>query len=173
MPSMMLISILCPDQIGLVAMVTGRLFDLGGNLRSTNFAVLGGGAEFTSVCDISNDLTAEQIEKELKTLPELHDAEISVTEFDFAPEHAPHGRATHRIEIIGGDRPGLIARLSEVFVHFKANIVRLNAEQIPGSENHYLVRIAAWIPQENAQTCLATVANTAGELGLKCMWQTD
>ncbi len=172
MPSMMLISILCPDQIGLVATVTGRLFDLGGNLRDTNFAVLGSGAEFTSVCEVSNDLTAEKIEEDLKTLPELRDAEISIAEFDFTPEHGPYGRATHRIEISGGDRPGLIARLSEVLVQFKANIVRLNAEKIPGSENHYMVRIAAWIPQESAQVCLATVVNTAGELGLKCMWQT-
>ena len=40
-----LISIICEDHPGLIADVTGRLFDLGVNLGDTTFAVLGGGAE--------------------------------------------------------------------------------------------------------------------------------
>ncbi len=164
-----LISILCPDRIGLVAAIAGRLFDLGGNPADTTFAVLGGGAEFTAVCEFPEGVTPDTIEAELRGLPELEDVDVTVSSFDLAPVHGPSGHVTHRITVSGGDCPGLIARLCEVFAQFKANIVRLNAEIIPLPGNdQYVVNVAVWIPEENARSCLATVANTAGELGLSC-----
>ena len=86
--------------------------------------------------------------------------------------HGPSAHITHRIEITGPDSPGLIARLSEVFVGFGANIVRLNSERIPGTSGaRYTTRIAVWVPEDKAKACLATVANTAGELRLACRWE--
>ena len=167
-----LVSILCPDRVGLVAAIAGRLFDLGGNLADTTFAVLGEGAEFTSVCEFEAGVSLEQVERDLRDLPELQDAEVSVAHFDLAPVHGPSGRITHRIVVTGGDRPGLVARLSEVFIQFTANIVRLNAERIPTPEGEqYAVTVDVWIPEDKAGACLATVVNTAGELSLNCQWQ--
>jgi len=163
-----LISIIGPDRVGLVASVTGCLFDLGCNLIDTTFAVLGGGAEFTAICEVPADLELESIEACLDRLGETADAEISVSPFEFSPTHGPSGEITHRIKVVGGDRPGLIARLSEVFVQYEANIVRLNArKQEDERGDQYEVAISVWLPPRRAQTCLATVANTAGELGLK------
>lgn len=167
-----LISVICPDRVGLVAAITGRLFDLGGNLSDTTFAVLGGGAEFTSICELPESVELADVESDLGTLPVLDGAELTVRSFDMAAVHGPSGRITHRVMVIGGDRPGLIARLCEVFVQFKANIVRLNAEKIPGgSEDHYAITLNVWIPDGRAPSCLATVDNTAGELGLECRWE--
>lgn len=167
-----LISILCADRIGLVAAIAGRLFDLGGNMADTTFAVLGGGAEFTAVCEFPGGVTPETIEAELRGLPELEDADVTVSSFDLAPVHGPSGHVTHQITVGGGDRPGLIARLCEVFVQFEANVVRLNAERIPGPHHdEYVVNVSVWIPDASARSCLATVTNTAGELGLSCHWE--
>ena len=166
------ISISCPDRVGLVSAITGQVFDLGGNLGDTTFAVLGAGAEFTSVCDFPDDVDLSTVEDIMSRLPELDGAEVSVSRFDLAPVHGPSGRVTHRIAVSGGDRPGLIARLCELFVQSRANIVRLNAERIPGPDGgEYVVNIAVNIPEESTQTCLATVANTAGELSLNCHWE--
>ncbi len=166
-----LISVLCPDRVGLVAAIAGRLFDLGGNLADTTFAVLGEGAEFTSVCEFPDGVPLEQVERELRGLPELGDGEVTVSRFDLAPVHGPSGHFTHRIVVSGGDRPGLVARLCEVFVHFHANIVRLNAERIPTAEGEqYAVTVHVWVPEDQAAACLATVVNTAGELSLNCQW---
>lgn len=164
-----LISITCADRIGLVAAIAGRLFDLGTNLADATVAVLGGAAEFSAVAELPDSLPLEQVADELRTLPELSDASVSVEPFALPTERAPSGRVSHRISVSGGDRPGLIARLSEVFVQFGANIVRLNAERIPvPTGTRYALVIALFIPPENAETCLATVANTAGGLGLDC-----
>lgn len=166
------ISISCPDRVGLVADITGQIFDLGGNLGDTTFAVLGGGAEFTSVCEFPESVPLETVEAGFRDLPGLEEAEVFVQRFDLAPVHGPSGRVTHRIVVSGGDRPGLIARLCEVFVEFRANIVRLNAERTPGpGEGGYMINMAVNIPEESIQACLATIANTAGELSLDCHWE--
>lgn len=167
-----LVSVSCPDRVGLVSATTGCLFELGVNLGDTTFAVLGEAAEFTSVVEVPPGSTPEAIEAALRQLPELKDADISVSPFELAPIHGPSGQVNYRITVSGGDRPGLIARLSEVFVEFKANIVRLNAERVvPPDGTRYAVIFAVYIPEEHVRSCLATVANTAGGLGLSCEWE--
>ena len=84
------------------------------------------------------------------------------------PLPGPAVKVTHRIEVSGGDQLGLIARLSEIFAQFGANIVRLDAQKLPDAEGgRYVTRFAVSLPPDRAQTCLATIANTAGSLGLE------
>ncbi len=168
-----IVSIICPDEVGLIADVAGRLFDQGANLADITFAVLGGNAEFTAVCELPDGIDAETIDAALRQLEKLKNADITVLPFEEAA--AGGDMMTHRVAIIsGGDRPGLVARLCEVFGEFKANIVRLNSEKIqaPGKE-HYVIRAAVSIPKESEKSCMATVANTAGELGLRCDWREE
>ncbi len=167
-----LISIICADKPGLIADVTGLLFDLGVNLGDTTFAVLGGGAEFTLVAKLPGDMTLPAIEEELRTLALLDDAKLTVQPFAYRESHDNSAQITHRIEISGDDSPGLIARLSEAFPQFGANIVRLNSESVPApSGARFVLRMAISVPAEKAGSCMAAVANTAGQLHLKCIWQ--
>lgn len=166
-----LISIICEDRAGLISAITARLFDLGVNLGDTTFAVLGSGAEFTTVCELPSDVPLETVEADMRGLPELKDAKLTVSPFSYESVHGPSAEITHRIEIHGEDSPGLVARLSEVFVEFGANIVRLNSSRVPAVGGaKYVLRLAVWIPEAKVETCLATVANTAGELKLTCRW---
>lgn len=168
-----LVSIICADRVGLVSAISASLFDLGGNLGDTSFAVLGAGAEFTSICEMPDEIAIEEIEGILAAQPELQGAKVVVAPFDLGFLHGPKGDISHFIEITGGDRPGLIGRLSEVFVQFDANIVRMTSEKTPaGDDFFYAIRIAAQIPPERVEACLATVMNTAGEMKLSATWQT-
>ena len=164
--STVLISIFCPDRTGLVAAITGRLFEVGANLGDTSFAMLGTGAEFTSVCDLPADISAADLESDLASLPERAGARVDVRAFEMESAAGPMGKISHRIVLSGGDRPGLIARLSEAFGTFQANIVRLDAQRVPEQEL-YVTRLSVAIP-ERTEACLNTVANTAGELHLSC-----
>lgn len=165
-----LISISCPDRPGLVAAITGRLFDLGVNLGDTSFAMLGTGAEFTSVCEMPLALDMAEMHQELARLPELAGARIAIRPFELEADHGDLGRITHRITVSGGDRPGLVARLSEVFGQFRANIVRMDAQRVP-EQDLYVTRFSVCIPAR-AEACLATITNTAGELHLTCHTET-
>ena len=168
--STVLVSVFCPDRTGLVAAITGRLFDLGVNLGDTSFAMLGSGAEFTSVCDLPGGVTASEVETDLGGLALLKDAAITVRTFDLEAAHGPQGRITHRVVVTGGDRPGLVARLSEVFGQFQANIVRMDAQRVP-EQGIYITRFSVSIPAR-IEACLNTISNTAGELNLSCHVET-
>jgi len=166
------ITVFCPDRPGLVAALGSALFDLGANLGDTSFAVLGEAAEWSSICEVDDDLSIAEVENTLRALPETKGAQLSVKPFELDATHGPSARITHRIILSGGDRPGLIARLAEVFGQYDANIVRLNSERVPTATGaRYQVRIAVNIPDKVADTCLATVVNTAGELGLAAAWE--
>lgn len=169
MATLALVSTFCPDRVGLVSAVTGHLFALGANLRDATFAVMGSGAEFSAVCDLPAGVAVEEVQDGLASLPELAGAQIKVTSFDFDPEPGPLARITHRVEVSGGDQPGLIARLSEIFTQFEANIVRLDAQTLPDREGgRYAIRFAVSIPPERSATCLSAVTNTAETMGLTC-----
>ena len=167
-----LISIVGPDRVGLVAAVTARLFDLGLNLGDTTFAVLGTGCEFTALAETPADVGTEEVLTQLRALSHLADAKVEVGEFKFDPHHADSGQHTHRICVSGGDQPGLIARVSEAFVEFGANIVRLNSERVPsGGKTLYVTNFDVAIPAKRANACIAAVANTAEQLQLECTWE--
>ena len=139
------------------------------NLRDTNFAALGSGAEFSALCELPEGLAVETLETALKALDVLAGAQIRVVPYSFDPNPLETGRVTHRIAVSGGDQLGLVARLADVFAQYGANIVRLEARKLsPAEGGLYVTRFAVFIPPAHADLCLATVANTAGTLGLDC-----
>jgi glycine cleavage system transcriptional repressor len=167
MPHIALVSILGPDRVGLVAAIADHLFSVGVNLRDTTFAALGKGAEFTALCELPGSLTIEELEHGLVAVEALAEVQIRVVPCAFDHQAGPMDLITHRIEVSGGDQLGLIARLSEIFAQYGANIVRMNAQKRPESEGgRYVTRFAVSLPPAQAEKCLAAVTNTAGELRL-------
>jgi glycine cleavage system transcriptional repressor len=163
------ISIFSPDRVGLISAITGALFDLGGNLGDTTFAVLGKGAEFTTVCSLPVTVAHQEIEDQFKGLAERFEAEITIVPFALPTIHGPNADITHHFTIVGGDSPGLIARISEVFVEFESNIVRLNAQtRLKPEGARYQIDIDAWIPDVHESNCLATIINTTAILQMQC-----
>ncbi|MDH5188316.1 MAG: amino acid-binding protein [Rhodospirillaceae bacterium] len=167
-----LVSIAGPDKVGLISSVAGRLFDLGVNFFDTTFSVLGGNAEFSAICELQGETDVSVIKSELGALDSLSEAEISVSYFSIKNDFPASKNITHNIKIYGGDRPGMLARLCEVFQQFDANIVQLISErQVENNGGAYIIRIAVSIPQDATDSCLTHIANTAGELGLNCDWK--
>jgi glycine cleavage system transcriptional repressor len=166
-----LVSIMCEDRAGLIADVTGRLYELGINLGDTTFAVLGTGAKLTLVAKLPADVALPDVEEDLRSMPVMQGAELSVVPFAYRETHEPSTHITHRIEISGDDSPGLIARLSEALRPMGANIVELNSESAPGPSARFLLRMAINVPKGKEAVCMATVANTAGQMNLACRWE--
>src|SRR5689334_10689769 len=115
MAALALVSILCLDRVGLVSAIADHLFGEGVNLRDTTFAVMGKGAEFTSVCGLPEGVSARSLEKGLRALPELAEAQVRIVPYPFDAAPGPMARITHHIEVSGGDQLGLIARLADIF----------------------------------------------------------
>lgn len=171
MPHHALVTVFGPDRPGLIAEIAGRLFDLGINLGDLSFAVLGEAADFSVICEVPDGIDLAALKAEVAAIDLPPATVVEVVRFPLAPLQPPSGRTTHRIEFDGLDQPGLIARLSEILLEYGANIVRLEAEKVVRADgDSYAIRIAARIPPDAAEACLATLANTAGELRMACRW---
>jgi len=161
-----LLSVFSKDRVGLISLVTGHLFDKGINLEDTTFAVLGKGGEFTSVIDIPADLSEKALIDELHSLDGMENADIDVRRFSFGNVDTPPTEVTHHIHCEGPDQPGVLARLSEVFIDFDANIVRLKSDQVEqNGKKKFITRFSVYIPETRVNNCLAALDNTASALG--------
>ncbi|MBL7003636.1 MAG: amino acid-binding protein [Gammaproteobacteria bacterium] len=162
-----ILSVSAQDKSGLIAAVTGCLFDLGANCGDTNFAVLGQGSEMTCVFDLPAEIVVDDINQGLAELEELSAAKYDIKPFSYSKDHNESATITHLITIHGGDHQGLLAQLSETFIQFNANIVRLSSRQIEGSDGmEYHIEMSVFIPQSTQESCLAVVGNTASSLQL-------
>jgi glycine cleavage system transcriptional repressor len=163
-----IINVFCKDQNGLIANITGALFDLGINLGTTHFALLGEGAKLTAICEADEQITKSDIQDQLLTIDAMDTADISIKPFTHVTKKPANAKISHNIVIDGGDHAGLIARLSEVFIEYNSNIVRMNAEKIQAQpHNLYHIEIAAYIPKDRENACLATLSNTASSLEME------
>lgn len=165
----LLLTIVCPDRPGLISAVAAELFDLGVNLGDTNFAVLGEGAEFSMVLHSPQSLPAGQIEQALRALPGLEQAELRLSPFRYGTLRGETGTVTHHVTLEGDDQPGLVARLTELFMDYGANVVRMDTRTLRKSDGpDYVIELWVWIPPERAESCLGALNNTAAALGMGC-----
>lgn len=169
-----LVSIVGKDQVGVVSEASGYLFDIGANIADSSYAVLGEGFEFTAVATFVAGPRMEEIFAGLAALETLQGARITVLPFDFETTRSESATISHTVDITGGDRPGLIARISEVLMDYDANIVRMSSKRhvdLAGVAR-YRTRFAICAPADRFEAMESALYNTAGSLGLECMVDT-
>ncbi len=166
--STLLVSIVGEDRLGVISNVTNYLFEIGANLADTAYAMLGKGFEFSCVASFTGLMTVDELKDELQSLEVLKGARITVSTFPFSLERDEKGSISHIIEVMGGDRPGLVARISEVLEGYDANVVRMNSRRLEtkSGEIDYRTRFAVFIPEGSAVQCKNALVNTAGSLRL-------
>ncbi len=165
-----LISIVGRDQVGVVSEVTSYLFDTGANVADSSYAVLGEGFELSAVVTFGAASDTTEIEIGLSELATLVGARIAIVPFDFDTTRGETATISHTVEITGGDRPGLIARVSEVLMEYGANIVRMSSKRSVDEQGtaHYRTRFAICAPKGRVEALSAALSNTAGSLRLNC-----
>ena len=96
----------------------------------------------------------------------MKNADIDLRRFSFDDVDTPPTEVTHHIHCEGPDQPGVLARLSEVFIDFDANIVRLKSDQVEQEgKKKFITRFSVYIPETRVNNCLAALGNTASALG--------
>jgi glycine cleavage system transcriptional repressor len=164
-----LISIIGRDRVGVVSAVTGYLFETGANLADSAFAVLGEGFEFSCIAEFAAGADEEEVSSGLAALELLDGARITVSRFAFGLGRGDSAIITHIVDILGGDRPGLVARISEVLVEYGANIVRMSSKRVPTDAGFdYRTRFAINVGEGRITALEAALYNSAGSLRLNC-----
>jgi glycine cleavage system transcriptional repressor len=169
----LLVTILGPDRVGVVAQVAGRLYEQGGNLGDVAFSVLGASFEFSAAVEMPDGTEAAALQRDLAALPALQGATVTVQPFKVGARHGESGRVTHRLQLSGGDQPGLIARVAEALAEYEANIVRMTSERVlETSGASYVIRFDVAIPAARAPACLSAIGNTAAQLQMSFHYET-
>lgn len=169
-----LISIVGKDNVGVISSVSSYLFDIGANLADSSYAVLGAGFEFSAIATFDAAQSTSDIVTGLSELELLTGARVEVSPFDFGTSRGDSAKISHTVEITGGDRPGLVARISEVLMDYDANIVRMSSKRHVDAdgEAHYRTRFAISVAEDRSTALSSALYNTAGSLRLDCEVET-
>lgn len=112
-----ILSIIGPDQPGLVRRISEALAASGGNWLESRMARLEG--HFAGI------VTVDASEGFLQALPQLQTDGLRITATVIAPAQDPAHRAAGprlRLEVVGQDRPGIVHEVTQVLAACGANI---------------------------------------------------
>ncbi len=114
------ITVVGHDRPGIIAEVTGALADLGGNLEDSSMTLLRGHFAWTLVVTGTDPAVTQE------RLRPLQDSGLWTTVIPL-PESdaAPRSGVSYVLSVHGGDRPGIVAKLTEVVAAAGGNIVDL------------------------------------------------
>lgn len=121
---MLVMTIIGADRPGLVELLASTIAAHGGNWLESRMSHLGG--QFAGILRVS--LPAEQHALLQSALSNLGPQGLQVTIAPDKAEMAPAPAATSLLEIVGHDRPGIVAQISRVLAAFEVNVEELETE---------------------------------------------
>lgn len=111
------------DQVGIVAKLTGALFDQGCNLLDSSMTLLRGEFAIILMVQLAENQSLNSLAAKLKEFQQsmgltIHLRELSAEELK-STEPAAN---PHIISVYGADKPGIVAGVTKVLADFKINI---------------------------------------------------
>ena len=167
------VSVLGRDRPGIVAAVTRVLADAGCNLEDTSMTILRGHFAMMLVVSGPAGTAADRLEARLGPVADRLDLQVSVR--PVAEEvPAPVGAGTrYAAAVYGADRPGLVARVSEVLAAAGVNIVDLQTRMVGEPDPVYAMHFELEVPAGRAAQVEADLRAVAAELGVEVSFHPD
>ena len=160
-----------PDAVGLVGRITAAIAQHDGNILDLRQDVLHGLFTIYMVVDLTKSgLERSAFEAKLREIAQ--DTELSLSVREFQPEARSPQKMNLLMILIGKDRPGIIARSSEMLGKYHANI---ELAQTIGREGVFLMELLTdvshvTIPVENLQR---TIRKNMEALDIKAVFQDE
>ena len=151
------------DRPGIVAALTGALFEAGGNLEDVSSSILRG--HFAIMLVVDAPVPAEELERDL--MDAARPLGVSVTVRDVEAGAPRRARATHTLVAYAADKPGIVAGLTRLLADRGVNVTDLSC-RLTQEEPQVYVMVAELSPAEGTDLDAlgAEIAARAGELGV-------
>lgn len=120
----LIITILGPDQPGLVQSLSKTLNQFKGSWTESRMSHLGG--KFTGILQVS--VPAEQVDQLTNALQELQSDSLQIQIEKSNQTQTTTPAKTLSLELLGQDRPGIIHDITEQLAHLNVNIEELESE---------------------------------------------
>lgn len=149
------------DRPGIVAAVTGILFDMGCNLADCAMTLLGDQFAMILLIQVPEEVSANDLRAGLKENPVSRDLLTNIGEV----RHQPTSPGLpHVVSIYGADRPGIVFRVSEALARKMINITDLTSHLVNGV---YTMVLDVDVPDSlNPDEVQHDLQMVAGELGV-------
>ncbi len=160
-----------PDRVGLVGAIAKPIADAGGNIVDVRQDVLHGLFTVFVVVDLAVcELRVAELEEMVRQISE--DTELTLKVDDFVPIPRSLNKQSMLMVLIGRDRPGVTALLTETLGKYRINI---ESAQMIAREGVFLVELltdvsSSALPLPNVQAALTQSMTT---MGMRTMFQTD
>jgi glycine cleavage system transcriptional repressor len=146
MPNYAMLTAIGKDRPGIVAGVSGILFEKGCNVEDSTMARLGGDFAIMLMLRLPEGLTVRQIGDELAPLRD--ELKLTVQLTDLRPEDAmePPEVPKHVVSVYGADKKGIVAKITRHLADHSVNITNLTTHVVHHAQPLYVMLIEVEIP---------------------------
>lgn len=128
MQRQMIISVVSKDRPGIIAEITGAIFELDGDLADLSQSILCGYLTMTLIVTFDNDLTVESVRSKLEAVKSEDGYEIIVKLMDIPLQHNVNGlpEKTYILTVQGKNKSGMVYSISSFCYQRGINILDLS-----------------------------------------------
>jgi glycine cleavage system transcriptional repressor len=155
------------DRPGIVAAISGVLFELGGNVEDSRMSILRGHFAVMLIVELADADVRGRLESELEGVRERLGLEaISVSEVETLGA-SPGAAPGHVLTVYGADRPGIVHRITSLLAEEQVNITDLSTRVTGGAEPIYVMVIELALGEAEPDRLESALEGVAGELGVE------
>jgi glycine cleavage system transcriptional repressor len=153
------------DRPGIVARLTGALYDVGANLLDSSMTILSG--HFAVALALDAQIPVAALEAALADVAQRLDLGVTVREVD--PAGVPPTGARHVVAVYGADHPGIVARVAHELATRGVNIVDLETRRVGDPDDPVYAMVLEVIvpPDLDVDELASDLRSVAEELGVE------
>jgi glycine cleavage system transcriptional repressor len=129
--SLAAVTVVGDDRPGIVSAVTRVLFELGCNLQDATSTILSGHFAMMLIVGLPQDVDPARVEASLEEV--RSELDLVITARPVHEAHLAFDEPTHLISVYGGDRPGIVYRVTEHLSSSGVNVTDLSSRVIGGA----------------------------------------
>jgi glycine cleavage system transcriptional repressor len=167
------VSVFGRDRPGIIAAVTRVLADAGCNLEDTSMTILRGHFAMMLVISGGTRTLARDLEAALSPVADRLDLQLSVRAVSDDVPTVQVGGERWSAAVYAADRPGLVARVSEVLADHQVNIVGLETRLVGEPDAVYVMHFELDVPAGLAGQVQADLGEVARALGVEVSMRPD
>jgi len=149
------------DRPGIVAAISGALFELGGNIEDSQMSILRGHFAVMLIVRLSGEADPGRLEARLEEVAQGLDLE-AVTVSALEDLEGAVARPSHVLSVYGADRPGIVHGVTSALAQLGVNITNLETRLSGGPDSPLYVMLLEIslgdTPAEDVEAALGEVA---------------
>lgn len=149
------------DRPGIVAAISGALFELGGNIEDSQMSILGGHFAVMLIVRVPPSVSREELAERLGAVRDRLGLEaITFNDVGELPAGAP--QPSHVLSVYGSDHPGIVHSVTAALAERGVNITDLETRITGGDEPLYAMIMEVALGDATAATIEEALREVAG-----------